>query len=326
MKKQYVIPAILMSVTLVACGSKSESIDVNGTESELTQEQIQGQNVGQDQNKTQNSSQNETQDQNQNNSLDNADISQSDTPDGLSGEDADKAEIPGKIAAFGDKATMNNNVGGRELPIYCVDTEENKVALSFDAAWGAEDTKEILDILKEHDIHVTFFATGGWVESYPDDVKAVLDAGHDLGNHSANHKNMSELSDSDKEEELMSVHRKVKELTGYDMFLFRPPYGDYDNNVINVAKDCGYYAIQWDVDSLDWKNYGIDAIIETVTEHKNLGNGSIILCHNGADYTAQALDTLITKLEAQGYEIVPISELIYQDSFHLNYEGRQIPD
>lgn len=326
MKKQYMIPIMLMSVALAACGNKGESADVNKIESELTQGQNQGQDAGQDRDKTQNSNQNADPDQNQDNSADNAATLQSDTPDGMSNEDTDNTEIPGKITAFGDKSTMNNNVGDRELPIYCVDTEENKVALSFDAAWGAEDTQEILDILKEHDIHVTFFATGGWVESYPDDVKAVLEAGHDLGNHSANHKNMSELSDSDKEEELMSVHRKVKELTGYDMFLFRPPYGDYDNDVINVAKDCGYYAIQWDVDSLDWKNYGIDAIIETVTEHKNLGNGSIILCHNGADYTAQALDTLITKLEAQGYEIVPVSELIYQDSFHLNYEGRQIPD
>ena len=321
MKKQYVIPAILMSVTLVACGSKSKLLVANEIESETTDNQLENAN-----NQLQYSESVQNQDQNKNNSVDNTDISQSDTPDGTSDEDTDNTEIPGKITAFGDKATMNNNVGGRELPIYCVDTEENKVALSFDAAWGAEDTQEILDILKEHDIHVTFFATGGWVESYPDDVKAVLEAGHDLGNHSANHKNMSELSDSDKEEELMSVHRKVKELTGYDMFLFRPPYGDYDNDVINVAKDCGYYAIQWDVDSLDWKNYGVDDIIETVTEHKNLGNGSIILCHNGADYTAQALDTLIIKLESLGYEIVPVSELIYEDSFHLNYEGRQIQD
>lgn len=321
MKKQYVIPAILMSVTLVACGSKSKLLVANEIESETKDNQLENAN-----NQLQYSESVQNQDQNQNNSVDNTDISQSDTPDATSDEDTDNIEIPGKITDFGDKTTMNNNVGGRELPIYCVDTDENKVALSFDAAWGAEDTQEILDILKEHDIHVTFFATGGWVESYPDDVKAVLEAGHDLGNHSENHKNMSKLSDSDKEEELMSVHRKVKDLTGYDMFLFRPPYGDYDNSVINVAKDCGYYAIQWDVDSLDWKNYGIDEIIETVTEHKNLGNGSIILCHNGADYTAQALDTLITKLEAQGYEIVPVSELIYQDSFHLNYEGRQIPD
>lgn len=230
------------------------------------------------------------------------------------------------VAGFGDKATMNHNVGGRELPIYCVDTQEKKVALSFDAAWGNEDTAAILEILKEHDTHVTFFMTGGWVDSYPEDVKTILAAGHDLGNHSENHKNMSKLTDEEKTEELMAVHRKVKELTGYDMFLFRPPYGDYDNSVINVAKDCGYYAIQWDVDSLDWQNKGIDDIIKTVTQHKNLGDGSIILCHNGAEYTAEALNMLLDELEGQGYEVVPISELIYRENFHLNYEGRQIAD
>ncbi len=162
------------------------------------------------------------------------------------------------------------------------------------------------------------------MESYPDDVKAILAAGHDLGNHSENHKNMSQLSDAEKKEELMKVHDKVRTLTGYEMFLFRPPYGDYDNAVVNVAKDCGYYTIQWDVDSLDWKDYGVDSIIKTVTEHKHLGNGSIILCHNGAKYTAQALDTLITQLKEKGYTFVPVSELIYRDGYHMNVEGRQI--
>lgn len=151
------------------------------------------------------------------------------------------------------------------------------------------------------------------MENYPDDVKAILAAGHDLGNHSENHKNMSQISDEEKKEELMKVHTRVQELTGYDMFLFRPPYGDYDNAVVNVAKDCGYFTIQWDVDSLDWKDYGVDSIIKTVTQHKHLGNGSIILCHNGAKFTAQALDTLIATLKNEGYTFVPISELIYQE-------------
>lgn len=223
-----------------------------------------------------------------------------------------------------DLTTVDHEVNGRKLPIYCVDTQEKKIALTFDAAWGNEDTEEILEILEKHDLHVTFFMTGGWVESYPDDVKAILAAGHDLGNHGENHKYMSQLSDEEKKEEIMKVHEKVKEITGYDMFLFRPPYGDYDNAVVDVSLDCGYYAIQWDVDSLDWKNKGIDPIIETVTEHKNLGNGSIVLCHNGAEYTAAALDTLINTLEEEGYEIVPLSELIYRDNYHLNHEGRQI--
>lgn len=234
------------------------------------------------------------------------------------------ALIQGIVKVLPDSITVSNTVNGRELPIYCVQTEKPQIALSFDAAWGNEDTAKILEILKKHNVKVTFFMTGGWVEAYPDDVKAILADGHDLGNHSENHKNMSQLSDSECEEELMAVHRKVQELTGYEMFLFRPPYGDYDNDVIKVAKKCGYYPIQWDVDSLDWKDYGVDSIIKTVTEHKHLGNGSIILCHNGAKFTAEALDTLITTLEKKGYEFVPISELIYRDNYHLDHEGRQI--
>lgn len=168
--------------------------------------------------------------------------------------------------------------------------------------------------------------TGGWVESYPDDVKAIKEAGHDLGNHSENHKNMSQLPDEEKTQELMSVHNKVKELTGVDMQLFRPPYGDYDDKVVLNAWENGYYAIQWDVDSLDWKDYGVDNIINTVLNHKNLGNGSIILCHNGAKYTAEALESLITGLKEKGYEIVPVSELIYKDNYHMDVTGRQIQD
>lgn len=220
----------------------------------------------------------------------------------------------------------SSSVGGRELPIYCVQTEEPKIALTFDAAWGNDDTKKIMEILKKHDVKVTFFMTGGWVEAYPDDVKMILAEGHDLGNHSQNHKNMSQISDFEKENELMSVHDKVKELTGYDMFLFRPPYGDYDSKLIHVARKCNYYAIQWDVDSLDWKDYGVESIIKTVTQNEHLGNGSIILCHNGAKYTVEALDTLITTLKEAGYQFVPLSELIYRDHYHMDHEGRQIPD
>ncbi|MCD8078301.1 MAG: polysaccharide deacetylase family protein [Lachnospiraceae bacterium] len=217
-------------------------------------------------------------------------------------------------------------IQNRELPIYCVQTEEKKVALSFDAAWGNEDTQTILDILKENEVTVTFFMTGGWVESYPDDVKAIAAAGHDLGNHSENHYQMSTLSAGEIREEILSVHEKVKELTGVEMTLFRPPYGDYNDTLVSTVADCGYYCIQWDVDSLDWKDYGVDSIISTVCSHEHLGNGSIILMHNGATYTPDALASVITGLRDQGYEIVPISELIYTGGkYSIDHEGRQIP-
>lgn len=234
------------------------------------------------------------------------------------------AVLRGVLVTVGGSVTVSNSVNGKELPIYCVECEEPKIALTFDAAWGNEDTSQILEILKKHDVKVTFFMTGGWVENYPEDVRAILAAGHDLGNHSENHKNMSQLSNEEKKQELMKVHEKVRELTGYEMFLFRPPYGDYDNAVVKTAKECGYYTIQWDVDSLDWKDYGVDSIVKTVCGHKHLGNGTIILCHNGAKYTAQALDTMITTLKEKGYTFVPVSELIYKDGYHMNHEGRQM--
>ena len=234
--------------------------------------------------------------------------------------------VAGAVYYLPGAISVSSNVNGRDLPIYCVRTDKPQIALSFDAAWGNEDTEKILSVLEKHNVKVTFFATGGWVESYPDDVKAVLAAGPDLGNHSENHKNMSQLGADEMKSELMKVHDKVKNLTGYEMFLFRPPYGDYSNEVIHMATSLGYYSIQWDVDSLDWKDYGVSSIIDTVTNHKHLGNGSIILCHNGAKYTAEALDTLITALQEKGYELVKISDLIYRDHYTMDVEGRQIPD
>lgn len=214
----------------------------------------------------------------------------------------------------------------RELPVYCVQTDSPQIALSFDASWGNEETQHLLDILAAHNVKATFFLTGGWVDTYPEDVKKIAAAGHDLGNHSENHKNMSQLSESQQKEEILQVHEKVKSLTGIEMNLFRPPYGDYDSTVIRTVKSCGYLPVQWDVDSLDWKDYGADSVIRTVTEHEHLGNGSIILMHNGAKDTTQALDTIITRLQEMGYELVPISQLVCMDHYTINFEGRQIPE
>lgn len=219
--------------------------------------------------------------------------------------------------------SSNHTVNGKELPIYCVDTDKPQIALSFDAAWGAEDFNEIMSILKKHNVQVTFFMTGGWVEANPECVKKLVKEGHTPGNHSETHPYMSKLSEEEIRNEIQLTHDKVKKLTGVDMCLFRPPYGDYSNTVITTLEDMNYYTIQWDVDSLDWKDYGVDSIIQTVCEHKNLGNGSIILCHNGAKYTADALDEMITNLKAQGYEFVTIDKLIYTEDYYLDVTGRQ---
>lgn len=222
-----------------------------------------------------------------------------------------------------DAITVSNNGRKRDLPIYCVDTTAKKVALSFDAAWGNLDTQNILDILAKNDVKVTFFMTGEWVNKYPDDVKAIAAAGHDLGNHSENHKQMSLLSAEQCASEIMMVHKRVKDLTGIDMTLFRPPFGDYNNTLVGVARDCKYYTIQWDIDSLDWKDYGVNSIIKEVVNNKHLSNGSIILMHNGARDTPAALESIIKGLQDKGYKIVPISQLIIQGEYTIDHTGRQ---
>lgn len=227
--------------------------------------------------------------------------------------------VPKSLAVV-SQSKINNQ---KKSPIYCVDQSEPKVSLSFDAAWGNDDTTKILEILKKYNIRVTFFLTGSWIEKYPEDVKAIAANGHDLGNHSENHKEMSKISKEECRKEIMVPHEKVKELTGIDMTLFRPPYGEYNDTLLEAANEIGYHCIQWDVDSLDWKDYGVESIISTVLNHKHLGNGSIILCHNGAKFTAKALESLIQGLQKSGYEIVPISQLIYTKNYYMDSEGRQ---
>ena len=228
------------------------------------------------------------------------------------------------IGAFQKKSTpASARIENKKLPIYCVQTEAPTVAISFDAAWGNEDTADLLAILDKYQVKTTFFMTGGWVESYPDDVKAIAEAGHDLGNHSENHKQMSQLGMAECKEEIQKVHDKVKELTGKDMILFRPPYGDYNDTLIDAANELGYHVIQWDVDSLDWKDYGADAIVSKVLDHEHLGNGTIVLMHNGAKYTKDALPRVISGLQEKGFEIVPISQLIYKQNYEMDHEGRQ---
>lgn len=143
---------------------------------------------------------------------------------------------------------LTTSEASRQLPIYCVETDEKKVSISFDAAWGADDTDELLRILADNQVTTTFFLCGYWVEQYPEEVKRIADAGHDIGNHSSTHPHMNELSAEQITEELMTCHEAVKSLTGIEMNLFRPPFGEYNNTVIETSFANGYYPVQWDVE------------------------------------------------------------------------------
>ena len=168
----------------------------------------------------------------------------------------------------------------RKIPVYRVESDKKQVAISFDAAWGNEQTEDLLRILDEHKVKATFFLVGKWVDDFPDDVK---------------------------------------KLTGKSPTLFRPPYGDYDNMVVDCVKSMGMYCVQWDVDSLDWKDPSPEQMCKTVLS--KVKDGSIVLMHNGAKSTPAALPSIIEGIKDKGYEIVLIKDLIPEGEYYTDVQG-----
>ena len=179
----------------------------------------------------------------------------------------------------------------RKVPIYNVEMEEKQVAISFDAAWGADKTQGIIDILNEFDCSATFFLVGFWVDDYPDMVKAIDEAGLEIGTHSNTHPDMVKLDKATMKSELETSISKIKAITGKEVSLFRAPFGSYNNALLETAESLNLKTIQWDVDSLDWKGLSASDIANRVLSR--VKNGSIILCHNGTKHTADSLDMIL---------------------------------
>ena len=215
----------------------------------------------------------------------------------------------------------------RQLPIYCVQRDQKMLSISFDAAWGNEDTQQLIDILGKYNVKATFFVVGSWVDKYPESVKALHDAGHEVMNHSNDHAHMSQLSKEEIIADVEACNDKIEAVTGVRPTLIRPPYGEYDNNVITAIRSIGMEPIQWDVDSLDWKDLPASEIIQRVTS--KVQPGSIVLFHNAALHTPEALPSILEKLLQEGYTFVPISQIIlpgtYGSDYTIDHTGKQIP-
>ena len=211
----------------------------------------------------------------------------------------------------------------RELPIYAVDRSDNKIAISFDAAWGGDKTIKILDILDEFGVKTTFFLVDTWVSRFPELVKEIAARGHEIGNHSTTHPQMSKLSRDKIRQELNVVSDHIEALTGVRPTLFRPPYGDYNNDVVLTAREMGYEAIQWSVDSLDWKNQGAQPMIKRATQ--SVRGGDIVLFHNDSQYILDALPAILKSYREQGLTVVPISQLLLAGDTTIDAQGRQRP-
>ena len=208
----------------------------------------------------------------------------------------------------------------RELPVYSVAREDSAVAISFDASWGGDKTLRLLDILDEYGIKTTFFLVDIWVKAYPDLVREIAARGHEIGNHSATHPHMSQLGEAQIREELETQAARVQALTGAKPTLFRPPYGDYNDRLVRTVRGEGYEVIQWSVDSQDWKNRGAEDIIRRA---KKAQTGDIVLFHNDAEFTVDALPEVLDDYKARGLTVLPVSQLLLTGETTVDAQGKQ---
>ena len=222
-----------------------------------------------------------------------------------------------------NKETIETSANNQKLlPIYNVETTENKVAFTMNCAWNADDIDSILETLKNNNVHITFFMVGEWVDKYPEAVKKIYEAGHEIGSHSNTHPHVNKLSAEKNLEEIKLSVNKIEQITGQKTNIYRAPYGEYNDTVIKTAQENGYYTIQWNLDTLDYKGLTGDEMWKRIKN--KISNGSIILSHNGTKNTANSLDGLIKNIKSQGFELVTVSELIYKENYTIDNNGTQI--
>ncbi len=230
------------------------------------------------------------------------------------------------LAATFKQNSLNNTVetsanASKLLPIYNVDTEENKIALTINCAWNADDIDLILETLSNNEVKATFFIVGDWANKFPDAVKKISESGNEIANHSESHAHVNNLSYDKNLEEINKCSDRIKSITGNGTTLYRGPYGEYNDTVVKAAKDSNHIMIQWSIDTLDYNGLSAEQMWERI--EPKLEKGSIILMHNGTENTAISLDMIIKKIKEKGYEAVTVSELIYKDNYTIDNNGMQ---
>lgn len=226
------------------------------------------------------------------------------------------------VYAAGPGETVSVLAARRELPVYSVERSDNVIAISFDASWGGDKTKRILDILDQYDIKTTFFLVDIWTQKYPELVNEIIARGHEIGNHSLTHAHMSKLDENGIIKELTGMADGLQKVANVRPVLFRPPYGEYNDLVVSVARAQGYEVVQWSVDSLDWKNRGAQDIVKRATK---VQSGDIVLFHNDSEYIVEALPEVLSYYKKNGYNVVPVSEILLTGETQIDVQGRMRP-
>lgn len=209
--------------------------------------------------------------------------------------------------------------GNRNIPVYSVERDDTKIALTFNCAWNDSDIDEILSLLDKYNAKCTFFVVGEWAEKYPDALKKISEKGHEIGEHSFSHKDYTLLSYDEIKEDIAKTSDIISKITGFTPELVRVPSGSYNNNAVDSIEKCGFTPVQWSVDSIDYGKSSCEEIYERVTSKTTPGD--IILMHNGTENTATALPRILDSLCGK-YELVTVSELLYKDDFYVDNSGK----
>lgn len=219
----------------------------------------------------------------------------------------------GIVYAEKDSITVFSNTSENEQPqaIYQVETDKNILALTFDISWGNEKPGPILDVLEEKGVKkATFFLSSPWAEHHPEIVTRIKEMGFEIASHGHKHINYSRLKDDEIREQILKSHRTLKSLTGTTPKLLRTPNGDFDNRVLRIAGEMGYSVIQWDTDSKDWINPGVDKIVDNVVSQAHPGDIILLHASDSCKQTHEALPIIIDKLRNNGYDFATVTELI----------------
>ena len=221
-------------------------------------------------------------------------------------------------------ALVGTSPGPRAVPIYSVLREDQAIGLSFNLSSPEDEhsihVKNILDALG---VRATFFVTGDWVRANHDTALNLLASGHELMNLSDDHQPLRPLSLEDQRANIQACSEAIFDLSGQTPTIFRAPYGQHDDRLVNLAASMGKITVQWSIDSGDWRGLSSDAITRQVLGRSF--SGGVVLLHANLEQTAIALPDIIRGLQEAGYEILPLSQLIYQGEFVVSLTGRQVP-
>jgi len=217
-----------------------------------------------------------------------------------------------------------SSTAGKLIPIYNVETNKKWISISINCAWNADDIDQILDVLDRCNVKTTFFMVGDWIDRFPEETKKIAEKGHEIANHSDSHPHVNNLSYEQNVEEIKKCTDKIKNITGKEVNLYRCPYGEYNDTVVKAALDNEYKVIQWSIDTLDYEGLDESQMVDRI--NKNLKNGSIILMHNGTENTANSLEGIIKNIQKKGYNIVKVSDLVYNENYEIDANGTQKPN